>query len=325
MLALRLGGPNSPEFLTTRRLETLDDEDVGHFISRVVGNDVMENYFEPMFAAYCGWTPENISRSYLALIIRIGKMDLFVLSKGVGQFTEALARAVPVECRAKVVSVAEATVGVAVAVEGPDGTRQILNADGVVLASPGPTVRDLWRSCTEPERSFLRRVSYVPAVLAHLCADRDWGYEGYCGFFFPRKSGRKTTCVALEHVRYRGRAPAGKSLLYTGPRLDEDANLLSAPDAEVIDVCMRDIEPEFPGIKNAVHNAYVFRWDNALPRLPVGFFRGLREFLDTRASARIELAGDYIGGPCIEGAVASGNSAARRIFLAVHGRSYDRN
>jgi len=84
---------------------------------------------------------------------------------------------------------------------------------------------------------------------------------------------------------------------------------------------MRDIEPEFPGIKDAVHKAYVFQWDNALPRVPVGFFRGLREFLDNRASARIELAGDYIGGPCIEGAVASGNSAARRVFQAAHDRS----
>lgn len=318
-LALRLGGPHSPEFLTTRGLENIDDEDLAHFISRVIGSDLMENYFEPLLTAYCGWAPEDVSRSYLALLTRIGKMDLFVLRKGAGQLTEALVRSVPVECRAKAVSVSEAKGGIDVAVEGIDGTRQILNADGVVLASPGPTVSDLWLSCTEPERSFLRHVSYAPAVLAHLCADKDWGYAGHHGFLFPRRSRRKTIGVALEHVRYRSRAPAGMSLLYTGPRLDEKASLFSASDAEVIDVCMRDIEPEFPGIRNATHTAYVFRWGNALPRFPVGYFRGLRDFLNIRISGRIELAGDYIGGPCIEGAVASGNAAARRIFSAVRG------
>lgn len=325
LLALRLRGPYSPDFLNTRGLETLDDEDLGHFITRVVGNDLMENYFEPTLTAYCGWAPEDVSRSYLALLTRIGKMDLFVFRKGAGQLTEALAHSVPVKCRAKVVSVIKTADGVDIAVEDIDGARQILNADGVVLASPAPTVSDLWCGCTEPEWAFLRHVSYVPAVLVHLCADKDWGYEGHHGFFFPRRSGRKTICVALEHVRYRGRAPAGKSLLYAGPRLDGKASLLFASDAEVIDVCVRDIEPEFPGIKDAVNNAYVFRWNNALPRFPVGYFRGLREFLNARVSGRIELAGDYIGGPCIEGAVASGNCAARRIFLAVHGRSYDRN
>ncbi len=319
LLALQLGGPHSPEFLTTRGLETLDDEDLGHFISRVVGHDALEYFFEPMLTAYCGWAPEDISRSYLALITRIGKMNPFIFRKGVGQLTEALARAVPVECGAKAMSVVNGAGGIEVAVEGSNGTRQLLNADGVVLALPGSTVRDLWLNCTESEHRFLGQVSYAPAILAYLCTDRDWGYEGHYGFFFPRKSGRKTTCVALEHVRYRGRAPAGKSLLYMGLRLNGNPILLSVPDAEVIDICMRDIELEFPGIKEAVHNTYVFRFDSALPRFPVGFFRGLREFMETRASTRIELAGDYIGGPCIEGAVASGNSAARRIFQAVHG------
>jgi oxygen-dependent protoporphyrinogen oxidase len=323
MLALKLRGPHSPEFLTTRGLEILDDEDLGHFISHAIGNDVMENFFEPMLTAYCGWTPEGVSRSYLALLTRIGKMDLFVFGKGAGQLTEALARAVPVKCRAKAVSIVEAAGGIDVAVESADDTCHILNADGVVLALPGPTVSDLWRGCNEPERSFLRHVSYAPTVSAYLCADRDWGYHGYHGFFFPRKSGRKTTGVALDHARYGGRAPAGKSLLHTQPRLNENPNLFSAPDAEVIDVCTRDIEPEFPGIRDAVRNTYVFRWNNALPRVPVGFFRGLCEFLNTRASKRIELAGDYIGGPCIEGAVVSGNSAAQRVFLATHGRHND--
>ncbi len=324
-LALRLGGPYSPDFLTTRGLETIDDEDLAHFISRVVGNDLVENYFEPLLAAYCGWAPEDVSRSYLAMLTRIGKMDLFVLRKGAGQLTEALAHSVPVECRAKAVSLIEEEGRIDVAIEGIDGTRQILNADGVVLALPGSIASDLWHGCPEPEQAFLRHVSYAPAALVHLCVDKDWGYEGHHGFLFPRRSGRKTVCVALEHVRYRGRAPDGKSLLYTGLRLDKKASLLSASDAELTDVCMRDIEPEFPGIRNATHKAYVFRWDNALPRFPVGYFRGLRDFLDIRISGRIELAGDYIGGPCIEGAVASGNAAARRIFSAVHGCTDDRN
>ena len=220
-------------------------------------------------------------------------MDLFVLSKGVGQLTEALAGSVPVECRAKVVSVIEAEGRINVAVEGIDGTRQVLNADGVVLALPGPSVTNLWPGCTKPERTFLGHPSYASAVVVHLCTNKDWGYAGHHGFLFPGRSGRKTICVALEHVRYRGRAPNGKSLLYTGPRLDEKTSLLSAPDAEVIDICMGDIESVFPGIRDAIYSVFVFCWDHALPWFPIGYFRGLRDFLNVRTVGWIELAGDY--------------------------------
>jgi len=220
-------------------------------------------------------------------------------------------------------SVAEAEGAINIAVKGADDTQQILKADGVVIALPGPEVTALWTGCSEPERLFLSQVSYVPGVLVHLCTDRDWGYKGNQGFLYPRKSGRMTTGVALEHIRFNGRAPEGKSLLYAGLRLDKNSNLFSASDDQVTDMCMHDIEPEFPGIRDTMQNNYVFRWNNALPQLPVGFFKKLRKFLDTRTSSRIELAGDYIGGPCIEGAVASGNAAAQRVYQTITGCNTD--
>jgi protoporphyrinogen oxidase len=71
----------------------------------------------------------------------------------------------------------------------------------------------------------------------------------------------------------------------------------------------------FPALDRRVRSVGVFRWPHALPHFEVGRYRALarvRAAMDDRAAAgrRLYFAGDYLGGPSVDAAVASGLRAA---------------
>jgi protoporphyrinogen/coproporphyrinogen III oxidase len=63
------------------------------------------------------------------------------------------------------------------------------------------------------------------------------------------------------------------------------------------------------------------RWREALPLFDVGHFRRLKAFENGEIEdikQPITFAGDYIGGPFIEGAFTSGLRAAERLDIRLH-------
>jgi protoporphyrinogen/coproporphyrinogen III oxidase len=69
-------------------------------------------------------------------------------------------------------------------------------------------------------------------------------------------------------------------------------------------------------VQSKSSSTYIQRWPEAIPEFEVGHFKRLREFMDGKIEStdkKIVFAGDYIGGPFIEGAFTSGMQAAERL------------
>ncbi|MGH7448719.1 MAG: FAD-dependent oxidoreductase, partial [Longimicrobiales bacterium] len=65
-----------------------------------------------------------------------------------------------------------------------------------------------------------------------------------------------------------------------------------------------------------VTSAHVFRYDHGYTIFPPGYLGHIARFDDAWLPARVALAGDYLIAPTVEGAVRSGERAARRVLAS---------
>ena len=116
----------------------------------------------------------------------------------------------------------------------------------------------------------------------------------------------------LEHAYYgsNAAAPDGGVILagaYPWAAAEE-------PDDEALaDRLQAELEELRPALRGQVTGAYIVRWKAKVPLHPPGAARALADFRHVQAPGPVQLAGDYLYGPLIEGAALSGEAAAERV------------
>jgi protoporphyrinogen oxidase len=103
-------------------------------------------------------------------------------------------------------------------------------------------------------------------------------------------------------------------VIHAGCKPDKVDTLIEKSDEEIVAAFVKDLEPFFPRLGESMEHTEVFRWRDAVVRVPPGYFRGLHEFRNSFRPSRIWLSGDYLGGPSIEGAVTAGIDAATQLW-----------
>jgi oxygen-dependent protoporphyrinogen oxidase len=124
--------------------------------------------------------------------------------------------------------------------------------------------------------------------------------------------------VMYEHNISPGCAPAGKGVVgalfyheWTTPRLE-------LSDDELLEQMLPALDRVVPGIADQIEFAEITRWAPAALRSEPGMHKLIAE-IDRRidGSDRVQLAGDYLSIPSINGSVVSGEAAARRLARAI--------
>jgi oxygen-dependent protoporphyrinogen oxidase len=196
-----------------------------------------------------------------------------------------------------------------------DEVEGTAGADAVVLAAPAFVACELARGAlVAAERDFYRDVSYLPAISAEILAD-DPVVPRYVRARTSLREPNALASLAVEPGGTRGRIPDGHAVVRLVARSDWSAQHLDAPDDAVEKELLAEAVRLFPVLAQRARSVGISRWPHALPRFEVGRFRALarvRAAMDDRAAAgrRLYFAGDYLGGPSVDGAVASGLRAA---------------
>jgi protoporphyrinogen oxidase len=79
-------------------------------------------------------------------------------------------------------------------------------------------------------------------------------------------------------------------------------------------VLLASVEEAVRGVDRHVTSMHVQRFEDGCTVFTPGHLRRLRAFHDAWLPAGIELAGDYLVAPTVEGAMRSGQRAARRLL-----------
>lgn len=302
----------------------IDDASVAEYARAHLTPELLEYVLQPPISGIFYWTPERTSRALLLLTLRAGLgspagMRLYTLREGLGQLVHGLARGLDVRAGAEALAVERREAGGYTVRARAGGAEQRVPADAVLVATTATAVPRLLPWLDGGRRAFFTAVAY--SATANLAVGvRGRLPRGCYGILFPRRETPFLASATLQTVKDPGHAPRGRDVIcihLSGPaaaalRETDDEGL-----ARLMLADLRRLAPRYDPEPRATFQR-LYRLPEALPEFDVGHFRRLQSF----ARGEIEqpglaFAGDYLGGPFIEGAVVSGEAAAERLLAAL--------
>jgi protoporphyrinogen/coproporphyrinogen III oxidase len=290
--------------------EKFDAETIGSWGRRELGDDFVELLVYPLLAAYYGALPEETGAGVYHALARVG-MDVSVYA-GSGGFG-AVAGAMVQSLERRGCTFRGGTAVERVVAEG--GGVEVAGAsyDGAVLAVPANRAAALL-SATGDLAEWLGAVRERSTFTVAYRLDRPFPGD-YFGLSFPRTTspGARIAAVCIQSRKLPGLVPAGSDALVVMPAPLAVAPLCAQPDDDIAGTLLQDLEGAVRGIARHVTSARVFRFPDAYTVFGPGHVRALQRFDAAWLPPGLVLAGDYLMAPSVEGAVRSGQRAARRL------------
>jgi oxygen-dependent protoporphyrinogen oxidase len=285
-----LGGAIDPS--DPRRETRLDDRSAADFCQVYLGRRARDELVAPLLAGAFGLRAEEASRElWFALLDAAGDPALDRLS-GAGLLADSLASGL-------------ADVRTGVRVESVDTDRggvrlaggESLRADAVLLAVDAREAARLLGKL-DPRQDTAFEALRAESALALAAVTREDLEPGER--WLPARDGGELASLSIRQPRL--------VQLVARPGLDERHG--RRPDAELAHLLLEAAGRVLPGLRESVSDSRLHRFPLGRPAFAVGHYRAL-------ATLDVPCAGDWRVAPHVEGELASGLSAARRLARAI--------
>lgn len=255
-----------------------------------------------------GTPTRQLSYAMLAMQLHVFSGELREVRGGIGRLIDAIAAGLDVRHGVEVSTVSDD--GDGVSVWPADGSS--LSARGVVLACPADVSARLWAAAPAPVAAHLAGIGYSRI---------DYVYLRLRQAFRIRHRDRLVGMEVIPEPEVGGMTMGG---IYYANDWTTDGGLLlvtAAPSANAgqigdEDLCDRiqaDVEKLHPEVVGQVIERVVMRHHPYTPTFTPGSVRRLAAARGVLPAGRVDLAGDHMTAPWVEGAVRSGQLAAARL------------
>ncbi|HEY1967749.1 MAG TPA: NAD(P)/FAD-dependent oxidoreductase [Pseudonocardia sp.] len=256
-----------------------------------------------------GTASRQLSFAMLALQMHVFTGQLRELRGGIGRLTDAIANSLRVRTCTKVRRIEPGQDGVLVHL---DGEQQPLRARGVVLACPADVAATVWADAPSEVRDHLTSIEYSRIDYVYLRTREP---------LRPRDGNRQ---IGMEVIT---EPEVGNSIIggiYYANDWAEDGGLLlvtASPsvgaehlnDSDLADRLQRDAEHLHPELVGQIIERTVMRDYPYTPTFSPGSIRRLTTARQHLPHQRVDLAGDHMTAPWVDGAIRSGQLAAQRL------------
>lgn len=302
------------------KAEDLDFRSVGDFTRLYFGPRVLAQWVAPMLAEATGGSADEASRVAFLLQWEKEQAGRFALLRsGLEEIARAASEKLSMRYGHQVERITPCREGFDISCSTQAGGDESLKASAVVLAvSPMAVCSLAGESLSLCERDALEPFRYTPG--ATLCIASSEVRTAVPQFVrVPAGEGSPIQSYLVEPGEQAGRAPAGAGLVTLTARED----FLVSRGAVSDEVLAKDLLAAFsviePEIVSEVRFSKLHRSSEAQPCMDVGAYRRLARFAKLQPALRAEgrrlyFAGDYLSGPRIDDAVASGRRAGRAVL-----------
>ncbi len=298
------------------RADKYDERSVTDMFTSQSGKEFLEYALQPMLNGYFYWTPEHTSEAMLRILCKTAfSHGTYKMEGGLQQIPEKAAEKSELLLGHTVMRVEQTPTGYSVIAEY-GGKEQIVQADGVICATTATVVPEIFSDLTDLQKNFFKSVQYSSGALTARTYRQDQT-RGDRAIAFPRVEGTELSAVTLSPEPGSGNATYATVKTYASGAIA--AKLGGLSDRELQDSLAAAMSPVHDLVlvgKPRPVATHVQRWQEALPFFDVGHFKRLRQFANGGIEDQnqpVTFAGDYIGGPFMEGAFTSGIQAAERL------------
>ena len=285
------------------------------------GREFMELVLEPIIDGYFYWNPEHTSQTMMHMVAKLVVARTYKMRGGLQRIPETAVTGSEVLLGHTVQSVRRAAEGSYEITAVSNGKQRKLYTSGVICATTASAVPHILTDLTHRQRDFFSAVRYsTGALIARTYKEEQT--LGAKSIAFPRreKTGLASVTLAAESTA-GGDAYATVKTYASGTTA---ARVAALPDEQLIDTLVRNMAPVRDSVLTRGSKpvaTHVQRWHEALPFFDSDHFKRLQAFTRgeiENVDSALTFAGDYIGGPCMEGAFTSGVQAARRLDERLH-------
>lgn len=296
-----------------------DTHSVADMYTSKNGKEFLEYALQPVLNGYFYWTPEHTSQATMLMLCKSAfSHSTYKMRGGLQQIPERAAKGSTILLAHTVKKVRQSTPkgSFTVHVEH-SGNTTTLKADGVICATTASVIPNILPDLTDPQKRFFKAIEYSSGALIARTYALEQTLDDKA-IAFPRNEGAGLASVTLSSEP----SVSGKPALATIKTYASGAT--AKPFGKLSDDTLAEKLINEIGLAQAAVLASnptpvatsVQRWPEALPFFDVGHFKRLERFekggVEDPAQA-LTFAGDYIGGPFMEGAFTSGQSAAERL------------
>jgi protoporphyrinogen oxidase len=295
----------------------LDDRSLADFGRLYFGDTVTSRWMAPLVGPL-GESPDT-SRALFLRRHHAQAAELVGLPRApLAELADAAAARLPVQTGTEAERIEPLAAGGLRVHTRERGRERPFEAEAVVVATAAPEAARIADAVVcGAEREALARVRYAPQLGLALGLRRALHPHPQC-ISVPRSEAGPLARIVLEPGVAGGRVPAGLGLAQIEATAEFAAAAQSAPDDALAKELQEAFEGLLAGARGATAWRRLFRTARATPCFDVGRYREIARFEriqedQRRAGRRVYFAGDYLMDPSWNGALLSGQRAARAL------------
>ncbi len=295
-----------------------DGRSITSMFSGSGGKELIEYVLQPILNGYFYWNPEHTSEAMMLLLCKGAfSHGTYKMKGGLQRIPEKAVAGSTVLLNHTVSSVAQTREKYIVSLIH-QGVSKSLPFDGVIFATTANVIPAIFSDLTDRQTKFFDSIDYSSAALIAQTYKIEQTL-GSKSIAFPRKEGIELSTVTSSPEPGTGHRPLATVKTYASGTNAKRLGLLS--DEALTRQLLKLAEPVHSDILIGSPKSIatqVQRWPEAIPYFDVGHFKRLQAFEGGEVedpNTPVSFAGDYIGGPFMEGAFTSGLRAAERLDL----------